>query len=624
MDRNSIIGIILILAIFIIWGVMNKPSQEELDKKHRRDSLELVQQKLQNDGQTQTNEVSTSQQNVDSLNKTQKIEDHGQFTRASQGENHFITLENDLISLKISTKGGRPSSVELKKYFTYNALPVVLFDNDSSSFGLIFNSQNRLIETNNLYFQPSTDSSLIKVTDRPHTIAMRLNAGENKYIEYRYTLAPGKYQVDMEIELVGMNDLSTQRLGTIDLKWMIFSPQQEKGRDNEIQYTTLYYKPFQDKVDYLSARSKKAVQTENIDTKVEWIAYKDQFFSSVIMSDQAFTDAKMDMQLQQPGSKYLKRFESSIGLPYQNIQKQVIPIHFLFIPNKFKLLKKEYGDRQLQDLVTVGSNIIKWINQIVIINLFDFLSKYILNYGIIILILTVIIKIFLLPLTFKSYTSMAKMKVLKPQIEEINSRIPKEKALERQQATMALYKKVGVSPMGGCLPQLLQMPILFAMFRFFPTSIELRHASFLWAHDLSTYDSIYSWTANIPFITSVLGNHISLFTLLMTVSTILTIKYSSQNAAQSQQMPGMQSMMYLMPVVLMFVLNKYSAGLTYYYFLTNMITFGQNLLFARFVDEEALLAKLESRKGKPVKKSKFQKRLEDMAKQQGYKPAKKK
>ena len=219
---------------------------------------------------------------------------------------------------------------------------------------------------------------------------------------------------------------------------------------------------------------------------------------------------------------------------------------------------------------------------------------------------------------------MAKMKVLKPQIEEINKRIPKEKAIERQQATMALYKKVGVSPMGGCLPQLLQMPILFAMFRFFPTSIELRHAGFLWATDLSTYDSIYSWTANIPIISSYYGNHISLFTILMTVSTILTIKYSSQNAAQSQQMPGMQTMMYIMPVMFMFILNKFSAGLTYYYFLANVITFGQNLLFARFVDEDALLTKLESRKAKPVKKSKFQQRLETMAKQQGYKPAKRK
>ena len=591
MDRNSIIGIVLIIGIFIVWGVMNKPNQEQLEKaRHRRDSLELVQQRLQtgNQPQNQTTEVISDQQSIDSTTKIQQKQDLGVFASSASGKDQIITLENDLISLKIAAKGGRPFSVELKNYLTHDSRPVVLFDGDSSLFGLNFYMQNRHINTNDLYFQAISDTGVIKVTDRPQTVIMRLNAGDNKYIEYKYSLAPGKYQVDLKMEFVGLNDISTQRQGIIDLDWMVLAPQQEKGRENELQYTSLYYRPYQEDVDYLTARSKKQKQTENLTTQVEWIAYKDQFFSSVIMADKAFTDAVMEMEMQPTSSKYLKKFKSSIGLPFDGTQNSEVGMHFYFGPNKFKLLKKEYGDSHLQELVTVGRNIIKWINQ------------------------------------FKSYTSMAKMKVLKPQIEEINKRIPKEKAIERQQATMALYKKVGVSPMGGCLPQLLQMPILFAMFRFFPTSIELRHAGFLWATDLSTYDSIYSWTANIPIISSYYGNHISLFTILMTVSTILTIKYSSQNAAQSQQMPGMQTMMYIMPVMFMFILNKFSAGLTYYYFLANVITFGQNLLFARFVDEDALLTKLESRKAKPVKKSKFQQRLETMAKQQGYKPAKRK
>ncbi len=625
MDRNSVIGIILIVTIFIVWGIYNQPTKEQQEKaRQRRDSLEMVQQKTQVEQQAQEIATSGNKLTSDSIIKKKQADNFGAFAPAANGENHIVTIENDLISFKISTKGGRPFSAELKKYLTYDSKPVVLFDGDSSSFGLNFYSQNRHINTNELFFKPSSDSDFIKVTNKSRTISMRLEAGENKYIEYTYTLAPGKYQVDLNIVFVGMNDISTQRAGIIDLDWMILSPQQEKGRDNELQYTTLYYKPFQDKVDYLNARSKKQVQTENLTTKVEWIAYKDQFFSSVIIADQDFTDAMLEMNMQPAGSKYLKRFKSSMGLQLENVQSQVIPLHFAFVPNKFKFLKKEYGDMQMQDLVTVGRNIIKWINQYVIIILFDFLSKFIGNYGIIILVMTVIIKIVLLPLTFKSYMSTAKMKVLKPQIDEINKKIPKEKAMERQQATMALYKKVGVSPMGGCLPQLLQFPILFAMFRFFPTSIELRHAGFLWAHDLSTYDSIFDWQTTIPFLSSFYGNHISLFTILMTASTILTIKYSSQNAAQNQQMPGMQTMMYFMPIFLMFVLNKFSAGLTYYYFLTNIITFGQNILFARFVDEEALLAKLESKKAKPVKKSSFQKRLEDMAKQRGYKPAKRK
>jgi YidC/Oxa1 family membrane protein insertase len=278
----------------------------------------------------------------------------------------------------------------------------------------------------------------------------------------------------------------------------------------------------------------------------------------------------------------------------------------------------------MQDLVSVGGWIIKWINQIVIINLFDFLNRFIRNYGIIILIMTIIIKLVLLPLTYKSYMSTARMKVLKPQIDEINARIPKEKAMERQQATMALYKKVGVSPLGGCLPMLLQMPILFAMFRFFPTSIELRQQSFLWATDLSTYDAIVEWHRNIPFISNVFGNHLSLFTLLMTVSTILSMKMSGQANMSNQQMPGMQGMMYIMPVMFMFILNKFSAGLTYYYFLANVITIGQNYLFKQFIDEDEILKKLELKKGKPKKKSKFAQRMEELAKQQGYKPAKRK
>ncbi|MBA7540733.1 Membrane protein insertase YidC [subsurface metagenome] len=461
------------------------------------------------------------------------------------------------------------------------------------------------------------------VRDYPESFAFRYEAGDNGYVEYRYTLAPGSYQVDLDIKFSEMSQLTTQRTNVIDLEWMIYSPQQEKGRDNELIYTTLYYKLYEDEVDFFNARSKKDIQKENITTRLEWIAYKDQFFSSVIMANDAFLDAEMQSEMMPEGSRYLKKFKSSIGVPFESGQNQVIPLHFYFGPNKYKLLKSQYGDKQLHDLVTVGKNIIKWINQIVIINLFDFLNKYINNYGIIILIMTIIIKIFLLPLTFKSYMSTAKMKVLKPQIDEINKKIPKDKAMERQQATMALYKKVGVSPLGGCLPMVLQMPILFAMFRFFPTSIELRQQGFLWAHDLSTYDSVLEWEATIPFLSNTFGNQVSLFTLLMTVSTILSMKFNSQATTTNQQMPGMKSMMYVMPVMFMFILNKFSAGLTYYYFLANIITFAQNFVFKRFIDEDELLQKLESRKSKPKKKSKFQQRMQLMAKQQGQKPIKK-
>ncbi len=617
MDKNSIIGIVVIAGIFVLWGVLNKPSAEEIERqKQRNDSIaleRLIQEK-------KLQELTEEQRTTQDIRLPQQTQESPVIDSV---ETKTITIENEKIKVLLSEKGGRLLSVELKNYRTFDSLPLRLFDGDSSRFSLSFFDNNRAINTQDLIFSSQTYDDVLIADTEDKTAALRYVAESESYIEFRYTLAPGTNQLDMEIVFSGMEHISTQRSGIIDLDWMIHSPQQEKGRDNELIYTTLYYRLFNGDVDFFRARSKKDEQTENLRTQVEWIGYKDQFFSSVIMADEAFVDADVKATMKPEGSKYLKRFSSTIGLPVEgSFHNQTIPLHFYFGPNKYKLLKKEYGDKKLQDLVTVGSGIIKWINQIIIINLFDFLNRGIANYGIIILIMTLIIKMGLLPLTFKSYMSTAKMKVLKPQIDEINKKIPKDKAMERQQATMALYKKVGVSPLGGCLPMVLQMPILFAMFRFFPTSIELRQQSFLWAHDLSTYDAIIEWQATIPLISNMLGNHLSLFTVLMTVSTIISMKFNSQTNMSNQQMPGMQTMMYIMPVMFLFILNKYSAGLTYYYFLANMITIGQNFLFKQFIDEDELLKKLESKKGKPKKKSKFQQRMEGMAKKQGYKPTK--
>ncbi|UCH15805.1 MAG: membrane protein insertase YidC, partial [Bacteroidales bacterium] len=401
--------------------------------------------------------------------------------------------------------------------------------------------------------------------------------------------------------------------------WEIYSPKQEKGKKNESYYTTLYYKPYQEDVDFFSARSSKEFQEEEITTRVEWIAFKDQFFSSVIIAKDNFSNAFVKSTNLPESEKYIKNFRAEIGLPFNRELNEKIPVKFFFGPNKYSLLKKQYSNYELHDLVTVGRGIIKWINQFVIIKIFDWLNKSINNYGLIIFLLTIIIKVALFPLTYRSYLSQAKMKVLKPQLDELNKKYPKGKEMERQKATMGLYKKAGVSPLGGCLPMVLQFPILFAMFRFFPTSIELRQESFLWAHDLSTYDSILEWESTIPIISKLYGNHISLFTLLMTLSTILTMKLGSQATSGSQQMPGMKSMMYFMPIMFMFILNNFSAGLTYYYFLANIITFGQNMIFKQFIDDEKLLSKMEARKSKAKKKSGFQSRLEKMAKNRGYK-----
>lgn len=422
--------------------------------------------------------------------------------------------------------------------------------------------------------------------------------------------------VGFRIHYVNMDKVIDSNQREPDLVWDMVVPRQERGAANENNYTNIHYKFVADDDEAFSAG--KEEESKSLSTKLKWIAFKQQFFSSVLIAGDAFENADLKSVKAADTSKYLKQYSANIGLNYQSGANFTVPMSFYFGPNHYPTLKKYNLD--LEKLVFLGRNIIRGINKFVIIPIFNWLNHFISNFGIIILLLTIIIKIGLFPLTFKSYQSQAKMRVLKPQVDEINKKIPKEKAMERQQAMMALYKKAGVNPLGGCLPMLLQFPILIAMFRFFPTSIELRQHGFLWADDLSTYDSILSLPFNIPFY----GNHISLFTILMTVTTIISMKMSQQTQMSDAQMPGMKTLMYIMPVMFMFFLNNFSAGLTYYYFLANVITIGQNELFKRMIDEEKLLKKIQANKAKPVKKSKFQERLENMAKQRGYQPPKRK
>ena len=626
MDKNSIFGIIIIAAILIIWGVVQSPNKKELEaRKARLDSMAHIQQ-VQTPADTAKTALSPGSQvnavtAAPSQNAQQLQDSVGEFASAVHGTTEFYTIENDVIKLVVSTKGGRPYSVQLKKYKTFLREPVILFNGDSTQFGLSFFSQNRNISTNQLYFHPKdTLAKDISAVAHKDSLTMRLQVADNKYIEYHYVVAPGSYMINFSITLQGMKDIVTRDPATLDLSWEINVPQQEQLKKNENQYTSISFRHLNEDVETLKAKTNNDAQQQEIPTQVQWVAFKNQFFSSVILADKGFSNALLKSVTLPDDNKYLKNFRAEIGLPFQRLDKETISMKMFFGPNKFKLLQ-QYKEYKLEDLVSLGKSFIRWINQFVIIPIFDWLSKFMSNYGLIILLLTVIIKVALLPLTYKSYLSQARMKVLKPQVDELNHKYPKGKEVEKQQATMALYKKAGVSPMGGCLPMLLQFPILFAMFRFFPTSIELRQQGFLWAKDLSTYDAIVTWQHAIP----VLGNHISLFTLLMTISTILSMKMS--DTSSSQQIPGMKGMMYIMPVMFMFMLNNFSAGLTYYYFLANVITIGQNYLFKSFVDEKEILRKIEEKKSKTVKKSKFQQRLEEMAKQQGNRraiPAKKK
>ncbi|KAB2868755.1 MAG: membrane protein insertase YidC, partial [Bacteroidales bacterium] len=374
--------------------------------------------------------------------------------------------------------------------------------------------------------------------------------------------------------------------------------------------TTIAYHFLNEDFEELSAGGQEA--TEEITTKLKWIDYKQQFFSSIIVAKEHFSNADLKSTELKDG-KHIRSFSSRISVPFKNDNNETIGFNFYFGPNHYKTLKKY--EMNFEKVIPLGMNIIRWINKYFVINVFDFLSKYIGSYGLIILLLTILIKIILFPLTYKSYLSSAKMRVLKPQVDEINQKYPKkEDALKKQQAVMGLYKKVGVNPMGGCIPILIQFPILIAMFRFFPASFELRQESFLWADDLSAYDSILTLPFEIPWY----GDHVSLFTLLMAAALFLTSKMNADQMGDTNaQMPGMKFMMtYMMPLMMLFWFNGYSSGLSYYYFLSNVFTIGQTYMIRQFVDDQAILAKLHENAKKPVKKSKWQDKLEQMAKRQ--------
>lgn len=647
MDRNTIIGILLIGAILIGYSVFTKPQRERMKEQVQRqqDSLELVRQldslkTLQgNQGQpgpqaqqatgagqaaTTTNPAATAQGNTPAEGGNPDAGDlaslYGVFGNAAAGTEEFITVETDLLKVVISNKGGRIRSVELKKYKTYDGKPLVLFEGDSTVFGLNFFAANRSINTGDLYFVPNTESKHIDAGRSERTVQMRLPAGEDSYIQYAYTFTPGTYMVGFDLSFHNTEKIIAGNTTFIDLNWEYYAEGHEKGRLTELNYTNIFYKHFEDEVDHFNPRSKKDLQSEDITTRLKWIGFKQHFFSSVLIAGNNFNNATLSLRKFGENDPYLKEFTAQIGLAYEPESSYDLPMRFYFGPNHYQTLKK--NGMEMEDLVSLGGFFSRVFNRYLIIPIFNWLNRFIGSYGLIILVLTIIIKVSLFPLTFRSYLSMAKMRVLKPEIDEINARIPKDKNMERQQATMALYKKAGVSPLGGCLPMVLQMPILIAMFRFFPTSIELRQQHFLWATDLSTYDSILQ----LPFSIPMYGDHVSLFTLLMTASTILTMRISNQAGAQQSQMPGMKGMMYIMPVMFMFILNNYSSALTYYYFLANIITFAQNQIFKQFVDEDKLRQKIQAnkKKGGGAKKSKFQKRMEVMAKQRGMQVPKRK
>jgi YidC/Oxa1 family membrane protein insertase len=605
MDRNSVLGLLLILAILIGFSFYNKPSQEEEERRRAtRDSLALIEkeQYMQRElASAQYKSEISSPENAGIVDSSR----YGSFIAGATGEKSSIVLKNQFIETEISNLGGKISSVRMLDYKTHDSLPLYIFKGDSTVFGFGLSAIGK--STDQMYFQPVSQNKVFDASNSSQQASLRLYAGENSYIEYVYSLEPNSFQVKLDINMVGMESYYFEKY--LPLEWEIYSPQQEKGRQWENENTTIHYMYLDDsKDDYLSPRSDE--QSESLDGRLKWIAYKQQFFSAAIIADEFFQKGSLVKYTSQPlSSLHLKYFSSELDLP---LEQGKAGMKFYFGPNHFPTLKAQGYD--LDKLLPLGWGIFGWVNKYFVIPIFNWLSSFMDNYGLIILVLTIIIKMVLFPLTYKSYLSTARMRVLKPEVDQITEKLNgKDQMMKRQQETMQLYKKAGVNPMGGCLPLLIQMPILFAMFKFFPASIELRQESFLWAEDLSTYDSIYSLPFSIPFY----GDHVSLFTLLMAVSMILITQVNGANMTQAPGQPNMKVIMWMMPVMMLFWFNSYSSGLSYYYFLANIITLGQTYLIRYFIDDEAILAKIRENKKKPVKKSNFQQKLEKMARDRG-------
>jgi len=632
MDKNSIIGIVLIFAVLVVTSIVTQPSKEKIAAaRKQQDSLQRVemlrQQQMAEEQKVAAAEVDLRPDSVKEAEQLQNMESQlGVFSVAAQGEDQFYTLENNLVKITFSAKGGKIYSVELKDFKTHDQKPLILFDGPENQFGLNFFSNNRSIQTDQLFFRTASPAAVVvngpdvKTTDKgdekfnrsnsfnSESVSFRLQVDQDSYLEYVYTLRYNTFMVDFDVKTVGMNQLIPSNQPYLNMIWKFDVLRQEvKSKFGEDQNNNVFFKYFGDEVDKLKPNKS---DEKNLPTRIKWIGMKQLFFNSTIIADESFPVASVRLDRLPENNKILGNFSTAISLSYEGKTQENWGMQFYFGPNHFKTLRQYKMD--LERHVNLGYSILRPVNRYLIIPVFNFLREYIGNMGIVILLLTIFIKLVLFPFTYKSYMSQAKMRVLKPEIDEINAKFGNDKPMEKQQATMDLYKKAGVNPMGGCLPMLLQMPILFAMFFFFPASIELRQQGFLWAHDLSTYDSILNLPFNIPFY----GSHVSLFCLLMTVTTIISTYQSSQVTAGAS-MPGMKTMMYIMPVMFMFLLNSYSSGLSYYYFLANVITIGQTYVVRGMVDENKIRSQIMLNKKKNPTKSKFQQRLEQMAKERG-------
>ena len=606
MNKSNLIGFVLIgVIMFGFSWYQSRQYREQMEAQAQLDSIARVEQ--------------MAAMAMDSLNKAEGKDQQGvkvmtmpaykdsMLTEARLASEGIYKLSNDKVEIEFTTRGAQPYSVKINDYMTYDSTALYLVKPGYSEYGVtVFAGEN--VNTKDFVFQVAehTDS----------TIVMRLPFSNGGYIQQRYALESDGYMVQNELSFVGLGNVIPRNVSMVDVDWSLIVPRLEKGFKNEMQYSKLNYYFSGDKKPEILGRGRDG--SKRIDTKMKWFAFQQQFFSAIMTSKSEFASADLGVDFyseeEYKSEGKLMACTAKLRSDFQaGSDNIVIPYEFYFGPNDYKTLKSY--DQKYEKVVALGGWLVAWFSRLIIIPTFDFLGRFISNYGLIILLMTLFIKLLISPLTIKSYKSSAKMQVIKPEMDKINAKYPNEKdAMKKQQATMDLYQKAGISPMGGCLPMLLQMPILFAMFRFFPASIELRQQKFLWADDLSAYDSIWDFGVNIPL----LGDHLSLFALLMALTMFFYSKMTSGQMSDDPNMAGMKFMsVWLMPIMMFFICNNLSAALSYYYLLSNIITMIMTWYIRKYVvTEDKVRAEMVLNANKPKKKSTWQQRLEEAQKMQ--------
>lgn len=603
MDRNTFTGLFLILIILVGSTYLMQPSDEDIKRekaKQSQDSIARI-KKAESPVIVQDTAKTVALPAIDST-----LIKSGPFGSAQSGSSEPIVFENELLKVKISPKGGRIASVELKNFKTYTQLPLIMFEGQGNKFGLIFGAAGKNISTNDLYFQPLGTSVSVAKNDSV-SLTMRLNYSEGKYIDYIYSLKGDSYNVGLIIATKGMQDVVAPTQKHWTLNWETILKQKEKDLVSEQRYSSTYFKQGDESVDYLSLTESETKALN--EGKIKWFSFKQHFFSNVLIAKNSFDKGEIEVNTS-PDSGIVKSFAANMQIPFERQDVTSFPMEFYFGPNQLNILEKQGYNIEKQ--IDLGYWPLMYINRWVVLPVFNFLEGFGWGYGLIILVLTIILKMVLLPLTYKSYLSMAKMRILKPEMDEIKGKVGEDNPTLLQQEYLKLYKKAGVNPLGGCLPMLLQLPIIMAFFFFFPNLFELRQRSFLWMEDLSTYDAFFQMGFNLPF----LGNHISLMCILMTISTLIYTYFNNQVSGATGQMKYIG---YITPIIFFGVLNSYPAGLNYYYFLANMMTFAQQYIIRMFVNDDKIHARIQENKKKPQsekKKSGFQQRMENYMRQQ--------